>query len=111
MRVRFYPYRGKGIGYGNVIWTDRRDAPGFRMRNGKFGPEHPCRDNPLPTVFSRAEQPATDDALGNLRARGYLASCFPEGDGIAFEPPDGISNEQAVQDFAECFGFEVEVVA
>jgi hypothetical protein len=61
-------------------------------------------------VFSREDQPETDDPLGVLRARGYLASCFPEGDGISFDPPDGKTTDQIVQDFQECLGLDLDVV-
>lgn len=106
---------GKPISYWNLKW----DHVALRIRHQRwdpkrrlftFAPPHPCHENPVPTVFGREEQPDTDDQLGKLRARGYLASCFPEGDGISFEPPKGRTMEQVATDFRECFNFDVEVV-
>lgn len=91
-------------GYGNVIFPAR-----YPKRNGKFPKTHPCHDNPEPTVFSRESQPKSDDALGQFRARGYMASCFPEGDGFAFDPPDGKTTPDIVRDIEECFGWVVKV--
>lgn len=105
MKVQFFgPVRD--IGYGNIIWDGQYKA---RPR-GQFLQPHPCHANPRPTVFSREEQPASDDPLGRFRALGYLASCFPEGDGISFDPPPGRTHEQQVADVTECFGFEVQVL-
>jgi hypothetical protein len=93
-------------GYGNIYWHWRDARP---MRNGKFPSSHPCHANPKPTVWNRADQPVSDDPLGRLRARDYMASCFPEGDGIAFDPPAGRTHEQIIADIVECFGFDVRV--
>lgn len=95
-------FHRNSISYGNVTWS-----PPIPMRGGKFPQPHPCAANPKPTVFGRGDQPESTDPLGQLRARGYLASCFPEGDGISFDPPAGHSDVQAMADFVECFGFEL----
>ena len=112
MKVRFFApvfskTRDALIGYGNVTWDATRS---MRMRVGKFGPDHPCAANPEPTVFEGDRPEPTDDPLGKFRALGYHASCFPEGDGIAFAPLEDKTHEQQVRDLVECFGFEVDVV-
>ena len=91
-------------GYGNVLWPNK-----YPMRNGKFPSEHPCHDNPKPTVISREDQPKSWDALGMFRARGYMASCFPEGDGFCFDPPKGKNTPDVVKDIEECFVWNVKV--
>lgn len=45
-------------------------------------------------------------AMKTFRGRGYFASCFPEGDGIAWEPLLGQSHALCIQDIAECFGWD-----
>lgn len=92
------------------------------MRAGKFPPQHPCADDPRPTVCGKwtrinpetkertecpGEQPESSTKLGNFRARGYWASCFPEGDGITFEALHGQDDETIKRDIAECFGVSV----
>lgn len=92
------------------------------MCGGKFPKSHPCHDDPKPTVMGKyrrkkpgsdewqdmpGEQPESETALGLFRSRGYWASCFPEGDGITFEPLRDQSDDQVVADIAECFGVEV----
>lgn len=97
----------------------------YPMRSGSFPKEHPCSDDPRPTVQGAmrmkwadetewkevpAEQPESDTALGKFRARGYWASCFPEGDGICIRALQGQSVEQLAQDALECFGNPVVVL-
>lgn len=77
------------------------------MRAGKFPKEHPCSNNPKPMTFGNS--PASDDPLGEFRKRGYPnASCFPEGDGIAFDCDPAKDDSQVEKDIAECFGWEIE---
>lgn len=96
MLVKVYPYREK-IGFGNIIWT-----PFFPMRGGKFPKEHPC----APGEF--ADQCGSGENIKSFRERGYWASCFPEGDGIAWKPLNGQSDEQCIKDIGECFGWETK---
>ena len=103
VQVQFYGRCKEG--HGNIIW--RIASP--RRRGGKFLPPHPCHENPTPVVFSREDQQASADPLGKFRALGYYASCFPEGDGIAFHPPDDKTPEQVVEDVRQCFAFDVKV--
>lgn len=97
----------RGSAYGNILFPHELR---HEMRGGKFPKAHPCSENPMPVVFGRSSQPATTDPLGKFRARGYMASCFPEGDGIAFDPPAGHTRAQVELDVAECFGFRIKVV-
>lgn len=86
------------------------------MHGGSFPNQHPCHDDPNPTVMGKyckindtvrteipGEQPESDTALGRFRSKGYWASCFPEGDGISFEPLCGQSDDEVMSDIAECF--------
>lgn len=97
----------------------------YPMRGGSFPKEHPCSDDPKPTVQAAmrmkppgsdewtdvpGEQPESDTALGKFRARGYWASCFPEGDGICIRALHGQSVKQLAQDATECFGRTVTVL-
>jgi hypothetical protein len=104
--AKVFPYR-KGLAYGNVIWIERDQGSAyyrtskFAMKNGKFPLSHPialggnsvdgtsqCGGGPQITLF---------------RERGYYASCFPEGDGMCWQPLNGQSDEQAMDDLRECF--------
>jgi len=100
-------YQGRlGYSYWNIIWSGK-----FPQRAGKWR-GHPCESNPEPLVFDREEQPVSDDPLGKFRARGYFASCFPEGDGISFQPPrEDVTMEKVCSDITECFGWSTTAVA
>ena len=94
----------------------------YPKRHGKFPPDHPCADDPKPTVSGKCrtkepgpdsewidvpgEQPVSDTALGRFRARGYWASCFPEGDGITAEALNGQDADKIMCDISECFSSE-----
>ena len=96
MDVTVFPYV-EGRQHGNIMWRGK-----FPMRHGKFPPNHPVGggfcDNP-------EGQCGTSEAMTAFRSRGYWASCFPEGDGITWRALNGQSDEQAVSDVAECFGW------
>ncbi len=92
-----------GVCMSNILW--RRYWP---ERRNPFPTAHPCTGNPKPTVFVGDEVPDTNDPLGLFRKRGYFASCFPEGDGIAFRPPEGKTEKEIEEDVRQCFGFEVD---
>lgn len=95
-----------GVSRSNVIWE--RHWP---MRGGKPREGHPCFGNPEPLTFAPVDPGKRDDPLSLFRARGYgAASCFPEGDGITFDIPDGQTLDHAVRDVEECFGFNVSRV-
>jgi len=102
MKVRYL--RGQTGPYGsrsNIMFP----TP-FPMRGGKFPKDHPCSANPDPTIFGTA--PATPDPLGVFRGKGYAdASCFPEGDGIAFLADDDKPDSRVMKDIADAFGFVV----
>ena len=106
---------GKPLSTANIIWADRNlgDAyyrvSKFAMRNGKFPSTHPCA--PLDSTGA-GSQMGDSAKLAAFRARGYWASCFPEGDGITLYwwpevAPLDRTAEQVVQDIKECFGWEV----
>lgn len=116
LRVQ-YIQGAKGISSSNILWAKHHPK-----RGGEFPANHPCASNPKPMVSgahrTRApgetewtevpgESPVSDDPLGKFRARGYWASCFPEGDGITFIEPDGQKYAQTKKDIEECFGWEV----
>ena len=101
MDVKVYPYRVDAASvYGNVLWPGK-----FPMRGGVFPPNHPCA--PMTKWYGgRRGQCGTGPALDAFRARGYWASCFPEGDGITWQPERGQSDQQCLADIRECFGWE-----
>jgi hypothetical protein len=105
--VKAYPYR-KGMGMGNIIWAERNQGSSyyrtskFAMRGGKFPPNHPVGGGD-----AGAAQMGTGENITKFRERGYWASCFPEGDGITWEPKEGQSDEQCLTDIRECFGWDV----
>jgi hypothetical protein len=82
------------------------------MNSGKFPKDHPCEGNSNESTLT--SEIGTSDAIKAFRARGYWASCFPEGDGITLkwwdDPSPGQTEktaEQVMQDIRECFGWEV----
>ena len=111
LKFTVYPYR-HGVGMGNIIWADRNRGDAyyrvseFAARNGKFPPTHPAA--PRSDVFQRdlGSQCGSSEPLTAFRARGYWASCFPEGDGITWQPMNGQSDAQCLTDIRECFGWD-----
>lgn len=103
-----YPYR-KGVGMGNVIWADRDRGNAyyrvsrFAMNGGKFPKDHPVGGG-----NAGGSQMGQSDAMTAFRDRGYWASCFPEGDGITWEPKNGQTDEQCLTDIRECFGWDAK---
>ena len=51
------------------------------------------------------------ESIKKFRALGYWASCFPEGDGMAYEPLNGQDYEQCVADVKISFGWDVKALA
>jgi hypothetical protein len=109
---------GKPLSTANIIWAERDRGSAyyrvsrFAMNAGKFPSSHPC------APFDD-EEPKSSGQMGGskqltaFRARGYWASCFPEGDGITLkwwldvmEASDKTA-EQVIRDIQECFGWEV----
>ncbi len=103
LQVRVHPFREK-LCFGNIIWAERDRGSSFyresrfAMRAGKFPKDHPI-----------GGEGSTDAQLGNspqmqdFRARGYWASCFPEGDGITWKPLKDQPDAQCLKDIVECF--------
>lgn len=104
MKIKVRLYAPIPNGKGNIYWRGNHG-----MRAGEWPRSHPCFGNPKLTVATHNEQPASQDPLGRFRARGYFASCFPEGDGICFDAPAGKTTPDIVNDIHECFGWSVEV--
>ena len=106
LKVKVYPYR-KGLGMGNIIWAERDRGSAyyrvsrFAMQGGKFPPTHPVGGG-----YGDGAQCGSSEAMTAFRLRGYWASCFPEGDGITWEPKAGQSDEQCIADIRECFGWD-----
>lgn len=126
---------GAGLDADVSTFIFRKGTPGVSSSNimfngiwpkkyGKFPKEHPCSDDPQPTISGRhrtkapgatewtevpGEQPDSDTNLGKFRKRGYWASCFPEGDGITFEPLNGQDDKTIIKDIGECFAVRVAV--
>ena len=102
---KVYPYREHGMG--NLIWADRNLGSAYyrvskyAMRGGRFPADHPVAAGDARSN-DRAEMGSSDSML-QFRARGYWASCFPEGDGITWKPENGQCNEKCLQDIRECF--------
>jgi hypothetical protein len=109
--------QGRRLSSANIIWAERDGGSAyyrtskFAMQAGKFPPTHPCApfDDEPPKDGS---QMGGSKALTAFRARGYWASCFPEGDGITLQWWDGTKDlaktaEEVMQDIRECFGWEV----
>lgn len=97
MKVKVFPSR-KGMNNGNIIWK-----PAYPMRNGKFPPNHPV----APGAKFGLDQ-IGNGKMDEFRARGYWASCFPEGDGITWNPLNGQPFDVTLQDIREVFGWEVD---
>lgn len=87
-----------GVCYWNLLWSGR-----WPRRGGTHPSPHPCHENPKPMAWRGDIIPESSDPLGRLRSRGYFASCFPEGDGLAFRPPANKTLAQVELDFKECF--------
>jgi hypothetical protein len=110
LNFKVYPFR-KNRGMGNVIWAYRDlgssyyPVSRFAMRGGKFPLSHPVGGG---SCEGDSSQCGTSEAMTKFRERGYWASCFPEGDGITWEPTRGQSDEQSLADIRECFGWDAK---
>lgn len=113
---------GKPYSDANVIWAERdQGSPYYRvsrfaMRRGKFPSTHPCAPVGLfdEEDLSNSSQSGSCPGLKAFRARGYWASCFPEGDGMCIDWWNNRSGsfadksaEQVMKDLRECFGWEL----
>lgn len=87
INLRYISYK-PGIAYGNLMF----EGKSFPMKGGKFPKDHPFAGSTdgmktYPSI-------GTGDKLDRLRAIGYYISCFPEGDGLCYQPPKGRDDEQ-----------------
>lgn len=103
MKVR-YIHENPGLWSGNVMFPTRYPA-----RNGRFPADHPCAAGSL--VFGTVGDSQCGDSptLQSFRAKGYWASCFPEGDGITMKTKNDQHSKQVMADIREVFGWEVTV--
>lgn len=94
-----------GMCYWNIVWSRIPGGiPPAPMRGGSFPKHHPV----VVASGGRPGTTASGDKMDELRALGYWASCFPEGDGITFQPNDpGRTPEQVALDFEKVFGWVV----
>lgn len=104
MKVDYFHERPK-VWHGNIKWN-----PAHPMRDGRFPRTHPAA--PGSTFFPNAgdSQLGTSEQMVAFRARGYWASCFPEGDGITLRCLQEQGADQAAADIREVFGWEVRVM-
>jgi hypothetical protein len=109
LNFRVFPFR-KGVGMGNIIWAERDHGSAyysvsrFALRAGKFPADHPVGGGSDHSTGQYGES----DGMRKFRERGYWASCFPEGDGITWEPKQGQSDTQCLTDIRECFGWDAK---
>ena len=108
MTIHVYPYREK-LSMGNIIWAERNKGDAYyrvseyAMRGGLFPRTHPVAPGRAGSN-SKAEMGASPK-LDAFRARGYWASCFPEGDGITWKPEQGQDDNRCLSDIRDCFGW------
>jgi len=110
LTVRFFPYQ-PNLCSGNIIWAERDRGSAyyrvsqFAMKGGQFPVDHPVGG-----THSEADgsQMGSGEKIDAFRARGYWASCFPEGDGITFRHEDERTDTQVIKDIEECFGWNVK---
>jgi hypothetical protein len=105
LKARVYPYR-ENVGMGNIVWAERNLGSAYyrvsryAMRAGRFPSDHPVAPGAA-NSNDRAEM--GKGPIEAFRARGYWASCFPEGDGITWKPERGQDAAQCLADIRECF--------
>lgn len=99
MKVRVFPNR-PGMAYGNIMF-DRK----YPMRAGIFPKDHPVGGG---FCDSGDGQCGNGENIKSFRARGYWASCFPEGDGITWRQLNEQSDEQCLTDIRESFGWDAD---
>lgn len=111
--LTFRVYPDREYANGNILWAERDRGseyyPVSRFVNGRgrFTPDHPAAPDAATRGNARAEV-AESPSLQAFRARGYWASCFPEGDGITWRPERGQTDAQCLADIRECFGWDAQ---
>lgn len=107
LTFRVFPYRA-GRCYGNIVWAERdRGSAYYRVsrfagRNGVFPADHPVGGK----VFGDGSQGGDGENIVKFRSMGYWASCFPEGDGITWQPLRGQDDAKCLADIREAFGWD-----
>jgi hypothetical protein len=89
--IRLVPYTATN--YGMVFWSGR-----WPMSAGAFPPDHPVGGG-----HSLTMQFGFSADMLSFRARGYWASCYPEGDGFCFQPRRDQTLVTTFIDIRECF--------
>lgn len=86
-------------GAANIMWRGR-----FPMRSGRFPLGHPVGG-----AAAGEMQLGDSEQMRRFRSLGYWASCFPEGDGITLNVPEGRDAKQVARDITDCFGWSVRI--
>ena len=100
IRVEYF-HEIPGVAQANVMWHGR-----WPMRNGQFPSRHPVGGT---SVSDGSMQLGTSNGIAKFRAKGYWASCFPEGDGMIVEVPPERDADAVADDIRECFGWQVKI--
>jgi hypothetical protein len=101
MKVEYRRYQ-PGVAYGNILFK----GTAWPMRGwNKFPKDHPFYDNIEPTTFGHPLDGT--DRLAKFRQAGYYASCFPEGDGISFQPLGNQTEEKIREDITNILQLEI----
>lgn len=87
----------------NIMWKGK--YPG---RGGIFPHNHPCAAG---SHVYRGDNMQFGDGPGlqAFRALGYWVSCFPEGDGLCLDVPEGKTPEMVVADIKQAFGWTAKI--
>lgn len=99
-----YVHERPGLHTGNILWAGK-----WPMYGGRFPVGHPVGNRGKHNLSNDRGELSESPAMLEFRARGYWASCFPEGDGVTMRTERGQTAEQVAQDIRECFGWEVEI--
>jgi len=108
LEVSVYPYRAD-VAYGNIVWAKRDRGSAcyrtsrFAAKRGHFPVDHPAAPGQLVFTPGLSGQFGTSEQLTRFRGLGYWASCFPEGDGITWQPLNGQTDEQCLEDIRKCW--------
>ena len=100
-----YRHEKPGSFTGNILWPTKA-----AMRDGRFPADHPCAPGSKFYPNAGDSQLGTSDQMNAFRARGYWASCVPEGDGITMRCLGDQTPDRVVSDIREVFGWDVRAL-
>jgi hypothetical protein len=105
------PDTGSFLGWGFVMWDGGfAVGRGNRREPAAFPVTHPVSPGAFACKHTKkAPQVGCSKELETFRARGYWASCLPEGTGIAVRCLNGQDAVRVSLDLVEVFGFDVKV--